>query len=297
MTPEGVTAFVNLFRGRGDCYGSWTGGCVRQPLTRKVFEQHLTTGPYIGVYPLLGDQCSWGCIDVDFKDLTLCRNLKAMAAVKDIKLWIEETVRGYHLWCFPSEALVSAAMMRRALMAICKACKYDPKEVNPKAEVLAKGAVGNYVRLPYPGGWTATERRFLDDASPDTEGFILYLDQWGRTDVHKLADVAALWTPPKKVSIEFDETAGLDAKQLLLESGGPLSWTIWRDGPLEGNDRSGTLSHLAHVLILEDKMDPTAALKVLWSHDERWGRKFVDRPEGERFLQEMIESAVGKRED
>ena len=183
-----VDAFVKVFRGRGDVYGSAKGFCVKEPLTRTVFERHLeSTDPadHIGVYCMVGTNCSWGCIDIDGKDfpivpisgdttwdwptmLTLAKNLQTVLAVKNITAHIEKTKNGYHVWVFPEEPLVPARAMRRALMAACVAIGYDPKEVNPKAEGPRPGTkgYGNFVRLPYGG---------INNAEPKARYFIRWL--------------------------------------------------------------------------------------------------------------------------
>ena len=43
--------FVSLFRGRGDAYGSWEGGCVRSPVSPQTFLDHLNGELLFGVYP------------------------------------------------------------------------------------------------------------------------------------------------------------------------------------------------------------------------------------------------------
>jgi hypothetical protein len=44
-----IDDFITLFRGRGDCYGSDEGGCVRKPLERRTFVDHLEGSIGIGV--------------------------------------------------------------------------------------------------------------------------------------------------------------------------------------------------------------------------------------------------------
>lgn len=289
MNDEALTAYISLFHGRVDCYGAWDGGCVKLPLTKDVFRKHLTTGPYIGVYPMAHDLTAWGCIDVDFDDLDLCRKLQAIASHKSIQLWIEKTRKGYHLWCFPEAATVKAKTMRRALMAVCKAAGYDPKEVNPKQEMLKHGQVGNYVRCPYPGGLTATERFFIDYTHiRHPVNLFEELDEAGRTPVDVLEDVAELWTPPPTHSVAFDIETSIDVREALRKANG-LAFTIWEKGPLDGNDRSSTLAHLAHELIASN-LSPSEAYRVLYNADERWG-KFVARGD-EHELEKLIELAV-----
>ena len=287
-----VDRFVHLFRGRGDCYGSWTGGCIKQPLTRRQFEQHLTDGPYIGVYPLVSDRVSWGCIDIDGKDFghqwdnmwSLARNLTTVLRVKNVVAHTERTQNGYHLWVFPDAPLVPASHMRRALMAACKAIGYDPKEVNPKQEKAV--GVGNYVRLPYYGAisnGTPESRFFVDpEGLPlDFEESLAVLEH-GKTDPKSLASLSELWQPPTversiNTSSTFANTALMTGREYL----------IWRDGPLEGSDRSGTLFRLA-AYMLERGISPDDVFPILKSADERWGKYYL-RDDGDREIVGIID--------
>ena len=316
-----IDEFVKVFRGRGDCYGSWDGRCVKEELTPAVFRDHLHASVpdrWIGVYPNLGDQVSWGCVDIDGGDFpaegalqqpdydrkspewhdwdamfTLARTLPGSV---DIHGHIERTRNGYHVWVFPQDPLVSAKTMRRALMAACHVVDYDPKEVNPKQEKLADGKVGNYVRLPYYGAISdelrerrQTDRFFILDTGEviSLRGFLAY---YRRTSTKALEHAASMWTPPAN-EIDHDVDAGLEAEPLLPLLDG-LAYTIWKDGPLPGKDRSSTLAHLAH-LCSERGMTAQQAFTIVKSADARHGRKFVDRPDGDEHITNLVLNAYG----
>jgi hypothetical protein len=66
-------------------------------------------------------------------------------------------------------------------------------------------------------------------------------------------------------------------------------YTIWRDGPFQGKDRSTTLFHLA-MLMLERGISPDDVFPILKSADERWG-KFYLRDDGDKEIVAMIERA------
>lgn len=305
-----IQQFIELFRGRGDCYGSAKGFCVKQPLTPAVFERHLTsTNPddHIGVYCMIGTDCSWGCIDIDGKDFPtanegvwdwatmrrLASNLQQVLAVKHIRAHRERTKNGFHLWVFPDTPLVPAAHMRRALIAACKAVGYDPKEVNPKAEGPRPGTqgLGNFVRLPYGGALTAEPiHRYMEDAY--TQG--IPLDTWLHTHTicthsDDIAEVAKLWTPPPPAHTEVDYNAGLEVEPILKYLDGK-TYTIWKDGPLPGSDRSTTLARLAH-LCAEQGMPATHTFAIIKSADVRWGGKFANRADGLEQMARIVENA------
>ncbi len=315
MTEAVLEAFVNVFRGRADCYGSAQGYCVNEPLTKDVFRRHLTSADpadQIGVYCMLGDKCSWGCIDIDGKDFpngsgehdwdtmwSLIDALHSALRYKGVPSHMERSRNGFHLWVFPQEPLVSAATMRRALIATCKVVGYDPKEVNPKAEGPRPGTrgLGNFVRLPYGGalapGWSAQQRYMFDAAG----GYPYDLDSWlptvDRATTPALEAIAALYTPPPERTIDVNDVPLTDELKHKL---GGKTFIIWRDGPypieLGGSgDRSSTLARLVYSC-RDDGLTESEALAVLRSADERWG-KFSTRPDCEEQLMRLIAQVYG----
>ena len=320
-----VQQYLELFRGRGDAYGSWEGRSIREPVTPHHFEKHLTsTSPkdWIGVYPNLGEHVSWGCIDIDGADFPktesvnnpnydrknptwhnwsamhdLATRLVDALAYKNVHGHIEKTRNGYHIWVFPDQPLIEASTMRRALMAACKVCNYNPKEVNPKSEIVKPGKLGNYVRLPYHGALsnqppTPKERHFI---THNNEQNIIHIEQFvqnvQRTPVNNLRTISKLWTPPT-TSFETNFDAGLEAQPIVRHLPG-LAYTIWRDGPLQGKDRSSTLTHLAH-LCAEHNITPKEAFVVVKSADERHGRKFAERADGEEQIAKIVTHAYSQ---
>jgi hypothetical protein len=293
-----VARFARIFRGRTDAIGTWEGRCERRQLHVEDFEQHLS-GPHptdwIGIYPHRGiDGVTWGCIDIDGhgfpldgrddpdydrkqpqwhdweKMERLAHNLVKALGFKNVPAVVEKTRNGFHVWVFPKDETVPAQVMRRALMAACKVCKYDPDEVNPKSEVLAEGKIGNYVRLPYNHGWNdRKERFFLDPATRKPIGLAAALDVAERSlaETSNLESCAALWTPPRKTTV-VDTSVAAPAVVAQLRG---LARTIWSEGPLPGSDRSSTLAHLAH-LCREDGLSMDDTYAVVCSADLRWGK-------------------------
>jgi hypothetical protein len=147
--------FIKLFRGRGDVYGSETGGCIKMPLTREVFDSHLAGDTPVGVYPMVplkGDWYTiWGCSDIDVEDMPAAFNLREALEAGGVHAFVEKSrSKGYHVWVFASEPVL-ASDMRRMLLAAHQVADYPAREVNPKQEQLTSiMQYGNYVRLPYP---------------------------------------------------------------------------------------------------------------------------------------------------
>lgn len=291
ITPHIVDQFVTLFRGRADVYGSWTGGCIRKQLTPDKFMEHLQGDELIGVYPLLPYKsnwyCVWGCSDIDVDDLDSARNLQMAFGIKGIKSWVEKTRKGYHVWVF-CDSLIAGAIMRRAFLAAHQAINYPAKEVNPKQESAGAG-YGNYVRLPYPNainGLFNAERIILDDNDqpmPLTEFLNEALNS--RATPEQLEALATLWKPPTRSHVVHAE-ASADVRHLLHKAGA-IPYVIWRDGPMEGTDRSSTLFRLS-CKCRDNGVTPQDTFAIIKSADERWG-KFYLREDGQEELIKIIE--------
>jgi hypothetical protein len=295
-----VDQYIDLFRGRGDAYGSWDGGCVREPLTRAVFEQHLGAGPHIGVYcslPVNGQaMCVWGCTDIDYDGPGDAWLLADVFAAVDIPSWVERTRRGFHVWVF-AETLVPSENMRRMFLAAHQVAKLDPKEVNPKQSTLGGKGLGNYVRLPYHAELSddpPVERRIVDRAGT-LVALATFLEQAHATRVApvRIAELADYYQPPAQPSVQFGEpSADMTTAAQALNSRGRA---IWRYGPTPGTDRSTTLTRLAYSCA-DSGIAPADALMLLKDADTRWGTmKFTSRADqGDSELGKMIVRAYGR---
>lgn len=282
--------FLRLFRGRGDARGSWEGGAIREPLTPLHFAAHLhhdRASEWIGVYNVIDEMCSWGCVDIDVDDFPLASNVHRALELRDIPSWIEKTTRGFHIWVFPEDLLVPAHVMRRSLTAACRAVGYAPKEVFPKQDSASGRHLGNYVRLPlngaYCGRWLSQTRRFVDDPT------LVDMDHQRAHSAH-LEAVAALLPRPQRVDISVDLDAGLDSAELVERFGG-LVQRMWTKGPRDGEDRSTTLARLAHRC-RDAGADQAETLAIISSADERWGKRFAERGEpGLVLLRKIVVNA------
>lgn len=296
---ETTLKYIELFRGNGSCYGSWEGGCVREPLTPGVMEAHLELGPHIGVYGSLprGDDtmCVWGCTDIDYTDDPAnAFKLQQVFAKIGVPAWVERSAHGFHIWVFCKE-LVSAGAMRRMFLAAHQVADEPPKEVNPKQESLGFGQVGNYVRLPYPGvAYGPPANRFIIDNQNVMMGFEEFVNTAHATRINAetVERYAAYYIPPPAISYEVGiptEDMAIAAQMLT-----PLGRVIHRDGPLEGNDRSRTMQHLAHEC-RKAGLAPGDAEMLLKDCDQRWGRlKYSSRVDGgAKDFADMIRRAYG----
>ena len=287
-----VEQFIQLFRGRGDAYGSWDGGCVREPLTPTLFVSHLSGDTQIGVYTSVptaaGPQCVWGCTDIDVDDFGQADLLRATLASIGIVSWVEKTRRGYHIWVFAT-GLVPSQDMRYLQLAAHQVAGLNPKEVNPKQLNVSANLLGNYVRLPYPNG--TDQRRMLDN-----EGVTMSLEAFADQAFHSrnspelIAEFASYYVPPATVTVVVGEPSQeiTGAAQLLT----PLGKVIFRDGPLPDRDRSTTLQHFAHECA-KAQLSPADALLLIRDCDLRWGKRYSERANGEQILLDLLQRAYG----
>lgn len=288
---DAVEIFMDLFRGRSDAYGTWSGGSVRSEVNYSSFARHLNGEELIGVYPLTSESTvRWGCSDIDVDDLDAARNLQTAFKMKDVASYVEKTVKGYHVWVFADD-WIPAPIMRRAFLSAHQVIGLPPKEVNPKQEEAT--GLGNYVRLPYPDGYDQMPevRYMLFDAQdvPMTLGQFLASAAYNRTSINLLKPLADLYRPPRKAVVEPNINAPI--RESLKYINGYIA-NIWRNGPMNNGDRSNTLVRMCHYM-REYGTPINHAYCILVDADKRWG-KFHERPDAVVHLTKIIEDAYGK---
>jgi len=288
---DAVEIFMDLFRGRSDAYGTWSGGSVRSEVNYSSFARHLNGEELIGIYPLTSESTvRWGCSDIDVNDLDAARNLQTAFKMKDVASYVEKTVKGYHVWVFADD-WVPAPVMRRAFLSAHQVIGLAPKEVNPKQEEAT--GLGNYVRLPYPDGYDQMPevRYMLFDAQdvPMTLAQFLASAPYNRTSINLLKPLADLYRPPRKAVVEPNINAPI--RESLKFINGYIA-NIWRNGPMNNGDRSNTLVRMCHYM-REYGTPINHAYCILVDADKRWG-KFHERPDAVVHLTKIIEDAYGK---
>lgn len=290
---ELAQGFITLFRGRADVYGHEEGRCVKETLTPERFENHLTGGEPIGVYPIVpvqGDfKVVWGCSDIDIEDLSMARDLQKALETVGVTSYVERSrSKGYHVWVFATQ-LVHAKDMRRMFLAAHQVANIPPREVNPKQETLNGTNYGNYVRLPYPNGLNEVplKRVILDKHDNPTPMSVFIPHALAhRTDPTLICKLAGYYVEPVQqhtAPIQMDTPMSVrDA----LTNLSPLGKVIWRDGPLPTKDRSSTLAHLGHECV-RSGLNPSETRTVLGDADRRWG-KYHLRPNGEMEIDKLV---------
>lgn len=300
MDETTVSRFMNLFHGRKDAYGSEEGGCVKQPVTQELFMRHFRGEEPIGIYPMFlnkGEwECSWGCSDIDIEDYGMAVDLSDALAAAGVHAHIERSrSKGYHVWVFTYKT-VPAKDMRRMFLAAHQVADIPPREVNPKQEFLKPDQYGNYVRLPYANFLNEpddTHRRILvdyDTAMPIQEFIDLATEVWSPPDlIQRLAGFYRPPTPTHSINTSYTPCTGLDEAMRVLS---PLGKVIWRDGPLQGRDRSSTLAKLGHECV-RSGMNPSQTKVVLMDADVRWG-KYHLRANGEMEIDKLVQRVYGR---
>jgi hypothetical protein len=288
---DAIETFIDLFKGRGDAYGTWEGGSVKASVGYSTFAKHLYGEELVGIYPLVDDSTvMWGCTDIDVDEIDLAINIKTAFQIKGIQSFIEKTRRGYHVWVFADE-WIPAPIMRRAFLSAHEVVKVPAKEVNPKQEEAT--GLGNYVRLPYPNGMNEMpENRYMlseQTLEPMTLKEFLEKAVDARTSINLLRPLAELHKPRRKVTLDVNSVR--QDVQEALDYVSPYIATVWRNGPVGDLDRSNILCMMVHKM-REYGTPMNYAYTILVDADKRWG-KFHNRPDAVEQLVKIVEDIYG----
>jgi TOTE conflict system, Archaeo-Eukaryotic Primase domain len=267
--------FYDLFKGNPDAYGADTPHgvrCVREDAILGVHE-HLEMGLSAGIYPMYEDRVKWGCSDIDNGSWDDAHNLWLVLQRMELNPFIElSRSKGYHVWVF-AEDWVPAWVMRRAFLFAHYVTDQlgtpvPPTEVNPKAEELEPGQLGNFVRLPYVHG-AADEngRRTMLDDTGEPISLELFLNAAPPVSVSKLRRWADKYQPPRRHLSQWKDSS-MEAIELAKALTGK-GFIIWRDGPPEWDSRrSNTMARLA-IECARSGLDKSEALILIGDLDDR----------------------------
>ena len=303
-----------IFWGREDSYGQdvpkgedpAAGGMrVDRPVTSDLFKKHLNGEIGIGIYPTWHDSegilmASWGCCDIDTGDWTeayaLATALKSMGMVPHIE---RSRSKGWHVWVFP-DAPVTAKAMRRSLKVAYAAIELPAKEANPKQEQLKPGQVGNYVRLPYKGAFNNAGNQwrqcFMAGWDAENDGHPVpasdWLYEWDMsfaTPCIMVDEWAARWKEPtRKVIVDLEKLDDTELAKVVSRLPGDLKLFV-QNGPV--SDRSAGLVALAYKLRSQG-YTAKEIYSIIEVADMLWGNKYADRPDGQKWLIDIVERVV-----
>lgn len=208
--------FKHLFKGLDRAYGQLRSGkdhsTEKGTPTDSVWESHLKGDVGIGIIPIQDDgQCCWGAIDIDVKDIS---HLELVQRVQKLGLPLYVCAskgKGYHCYFFYIHPGKQAPLLRGRLRMWATALGYPSAEVFPKQDFLTGEQIGNYINLPYFGGYTETTRYCMTPEGKELslKEFLDYVQPWN-------PDVPL---PLPSVSGNFDD--GPPCLQTLIEKGIP----------------------------------------------------------------------------
>jgi hypothetical protein len=248
----------------------------------------------------LGDAwVRWGCSDIDVgyeEGWPQAKALVQALQMLGIEAHIERTKgKGWHVWVFATN-WVPALVMRMALLAAHQLADVPVVEVNPKQVDLTstRQGLGNYVNLPYFYGAEPGKRVVVDsDQQPvDLQDFVEVAAAQA-TPIQTLVEAGRLYVaPPPKQQVTIHKPYEGNLRALTVKLNG-LAFTIFRDGPREGMDRSDKLCQLAYYC-RDAGLTPEEAYAVVADSDSRWGKFQPEgRPDAEEQLLRIVQNAYG----
>ena len=161
-----VDQFSEIFAGNTNGYGLYNGKghiFVKQPVTKKLYQQHLNGEISLGIVPITDKgNCRFGVIDFDdhkkngikIKDFDYASLLEKIKFLKLPLVVFKSKSGGAHAYLFLQE-WTSAADVRHILkkFAYSLGCSRDV-EIFPKQIQLKQGESGSFINLPYHAGNT-----------------------------------------------------------------------------------------------------------------------------------------------
>jgi hypothetical protein len=277
---------------------------VEEPYTVDVVRQHLDGKQEAGVYPSWHNQdgelvCQLGICDIDTREgaweetYTLATALRAMGMVPHVE---KSRSKGFHIWVFPDQE-ITAKSMRRALKVAYAAIELPAKEANPKSEQLKPGQLGNYIRLPYfnrthPDGnqmfHVGWDRRQPGLPIPPSD-WLYEFDGSCTTSSAIIQDWASRWKEPdRKVIVDLRAVNDDELASLIHRLPGDLRLFVEK-GPQA--DRSSGLVALAYKL-RASKYSAKEIYSIIRVADMIWGNKYSARPDGDKYLVDIVERCV-----
>lgn len=301
---ETVTQFYRTFEGRDDAWGGDEGRAIWQPVTRPLVERHLTGQQGIGIYPIRQRATEadplmvrWGCCDIDTGDWTEAWRLGYALEGMGMLPWIERSrSKGWHIWVF-ADGWVPAWQMRRTLKVAYSAIGLPAREANPKSEKLRPNQLGNYVRLPYKGWFTAGNKPhrqvMMKNFDRHQDGTVMDIDEFLETPKGVAPPLIAKWAskwhePKREVKVDPQKMLTDGALQLLAANMKPSTREVWSGGPKHA-DRSSTLQALAFAFRAQG-YSPQECFQLIAAADLAWG-KYHERPDFEGYISDIVERA------
>lgn len=163
VSDSQVQAFMALFKGRTDAWGSVNGKSNKEPVTVEHYRKHLNGEISLGIYPLLDDgTVKFFAIDLDEKNLDKAFSIRQEFLNRQVPAYVAASKgKGFHIYGF-LESPAPARETRSLCNDILKKLGYTT-EVFPKQDALDEViTLGNYINLPLFGktrAFISKERR------------------------------------------------------------------------------------------------------------------------------------------
>ncbi len=185
MSESYLDKFKQLFEGLSRAYGQLHGGkehsTIRETPSDAVWESHLKGEIGLGIVPIKDDgSVLWGAIDIDIKDIShheLAMRVKKLG----LPLYVcKSKGKGYHCYFFYLRPGKQASLLRNRLRMWAAALQYSSAECFPKQDFLQGDQVGNWINLPYYGGYTESTRVCMTPEGKELtlNEFLDYVEPW-----------------------------------------------------------------------------------------------------------------------
>jgi len=145
-----VTAFMSLFRGRADAWGSVEGRSNKERVTKKHYERHLSGETSLGVYMLQDDgTCYFAAIDLDEQDTHKGLAIRQEFRNAGLPAYLAASKsKGFHIYLFAGKEPFLAKDIRRVCHGVLSKLNIQV-ELFPKQDTLDEVIpLGNYINLP-----------------------------------------------------------------------------------------------------------------------------------------------------
>lgn len=127
---------------------------LREPVTVRLWEQHLAGHRPLGIVPIREDGCCfWGAVDVDVYNTDIAELAGRLREMRIPAIVCRSKSGGAHVYIFFSEAVPASQVLPR-LRELAAVIGHGESEIFPKqTEVLVeRGDLGSWINMPYFGG-------------------------------------------------------------------------------------------------------------------------------------------------
>ena len=145
-----IKAFMELFRGRKDVWGSVEGKCNKEPVTKKHYERHLQGETSLGVYMLQDDNtCNFAAIDLDEQDTHKALAIRQAFRNAGLPAYLAVSKsKGFHIYLFAGKEPFQAKDIRRVCNGILAKLGLEVELFPKQVSLDEQTPYGNYINLP-----------------------------------------------------------------------------------------------------------------------------------------------------